>query len=162
MIEYVTCIKDFWTKDLEGFVFPQLSSAGQSKNFHKNYSLPNNDLPQAFDTEVPNYEKFPLELGLINATVSWTSIEPGQSIPVHSDTFYKLRQKYNVDITQCLRYLVFLQDWQLGHFVEFEDFKIEKWKKGDVYRFDYRSPHCASNASNDRFVTCQVSLVQKF
>jgi len=160
MIEYVTRIEDFWTSDLQSFVFPHLSPTGQRDSFHTNYSKANNDLPQAFDSEIPNYEKFPTALGLDNVAVSWTCIEPGQAIPIHQDAFYKLRQKHSVDIEQCVRYLVFLQDWELGHFVEFENFELTKWHKGDVYKFDYQATHCAANASNSRFVTCQVNSLK--
>jgi hypothetical protein len=157
MIEFIGNIEDFWTKDLESFVFPQLSSAGQRNSFHKNYSKSNNDLQQAFDEEIPNFLKFSDALNLYNASISWTSIEPGQTIPVHTDSFYKLRSKYNVDINKCVRYLIFLQNWELGHFVEFDNFELKHWKKGNVYKFDYLAKHCAANASNIRFVTCQVN-----
>jgi hypothetical protein len=115
-------------------------------------------ISQGFDKEIPNYENFIKELGVETALVSWTCIEPGQAIPVHTDAFYKLRQINNVNIDQCLRYLVFLQEWQLGHFVEFEDVNIGIWNKGDVWVFDHTSKHCAANASNVRFVTCQINV----
>ena len=160
MIEYVTRIDDFWTDELKSFVFPHTSSAGQRDSFHSNYSKPNNDLPQAFDNEIPNYQMFSQVLGLDNIAVSWTSIEPGQAIPIHQDAFYKLRQQHSVGVEQCVRFLIFLQDWELGHFVEFKDFELTRWANGDVYKFDYQAIHCAANASNSRFITCQVNTIK--
>lgn len=160
MIKFKGNIEDFWTQDLNNFLFPQRYSAGQREEFHKNYSLNTNDLLQAFDQEVPNFERFKQLARSEKSTVSWTCLEPGQSIPVHTDSFYKLRNQYHVEIENCARYLIFLQDWQLGHLVDFEDVPpITKWKKGDVWIFDHKSYHCAANASNVNFITCQVNTV---
>jgi hypothetical protein len=159
MIKFYGHIENFWADDLKSFVFPAKYSAGQQSSFHENYSYSTNDLPQAFATEVPYYKKFMEVLNIETAMVSWTCIEPGQAIPIHSDSFYKLRQLHNVPIEQCLRYLIFLQDWQLGHFVEFEETIITKWSAGDVWMFDHKSMHCAVNASNNNFITCQVSTI---
>jgi len=76
---------------------------------------------------------------------------------VHTDNFYKLRTQHSVDIDNCLRYLVFLKDWTLGHAVEFEEINITRWKIGDVWVFDSKSKHWASNASNINFLTCQIN-----
>lgn len=160
MIKYHSRIEDFWSIDLESYIFPKKYSAGQRAEFHKNYSNSTNDLPQGFDIEVPNYKQFITALGFETASVSWTCIEPGQAIPIHTDAFYKLRQAHNVDVDQCLRYLIFLQDWQLGHFVEFDDVNITTWAKGDVWVFDYTARHCAANASNTDFITCQVNVIK--
>jgi hypothetical protein len=160
VIKHSGRIENFWENSLETFVFPKKYSAGQRDTFHKNYSNNTNDLPQAFDIEIPNCIKFKQALNVTTASISWTCIEPGQAIPIHTDAFYKLRQQNNVDVGDCLRYLIFLQDWQLGHFVEFEELIITKWTAGDVWVFDHTSQHCAANASNSDFITCQVNTIK--
>ena len=161
MIKFHSNISDFWSEDLKTYEFPHRSNAGQREYFHPNYSKENNDLLQGFDSELPAcYEKFYSALGLSFGAVSWTCIEPGQTIPVHTDGFYKLRTQHNVDVKDCVRYLVFLQDWTLGHLVEFQEQVITKWNKGDVWIFDHESAHCAANASNINFITCQVNTIK--
>lgn len=160
MIKYWGRIEDFWSNDLESYQFPGKYSAGQRDYFHPNYSQPNNNLPQGFDDQLPACRlNFFTALEIEQGTISWTCIEPGQVIPVHTDGFYKLKTQYNVDVADCVRYLVFLQDWTFGHSVEFDETIITKWTKGDVWIFDHCSAHYAANASNINFVTCQVNTI---
>ncbi len=162
MIEFVTNIKDFWSTDLEKFVYPVMSPLNTNVRDYWNHPNFQNAKPllQAFDNDLPEYwNKFLIELGTTEGTVSWTNLVPGQVLPVHTDEFYKLRTKYNVDIEKCRRYLIFLNDWVLGHSVDFEEKTITRWKCGDVWLFDHRSFHCAANASTVDFITCQVNTI---
>jgi hypothetical protein len=161
MIRYHGNLKDFWSEELISYQFPHRSPTGQRDYFHDNYSRHTNDLLQGFDQELPNCrQQFFKELNVSVGAISWTCIEPGQTIPVHTDGFYKLRTQHNVDVADCERYLIFLQDWTLGHLVEFQEQSITKWQKGDVWVFDHESAHCAANASNLNFVTCQVNTIK--
>jgi hypothetical protein len=72
-----------------------------------------------------------------------------------------LRTEHGVEIDDCVRYLIFLQNWELGHMVEFDKQPITKWKKGDVWVFDHLEYHCAANTSNKNFVTCQVNTIKE-
>jgi hypothetical protein len=160
VIEYYTRLDDFWYNDLANYQFAESVSTGQQDVFHANYSDNKNNLLQGFDEHLPSVSnEFFKVLGIDIGTISWTMIKPSNTIPVHADTFYKLRTKYNVDVSKCLRYLIFLEDWTLGHMVEFEECIITKWHKGDVWRFDSNSRHCAANASHVNFYTCQVNTV---
>jgi len=157
MIEYVGNIDDFWSKQFADYVLPHKVNVGQRDHFHPNYSQTSAEILQAFDNEVPCKEQFMSAVGAQIGSISLICLEPGQIIPVHKDSFYKLRQDHNVDIGDCIRYLIFLQDWEMGHFVEFRETCITKWNKGDVWKFDSVSEHYAVNASQINFVTCQVN-----
>lgn len=162
MIEFVTNIKDFWSQDLEKFIFPIRSPIGLAARDYWDHPNFQNSKPllQAFDNDLPNYwNKFLFHVNTTKGTVAWTNLEPGQVLPVHTDEFFKLRTKYHVDIEQCKRYLIFLNDWVLGHSVDFEEMTIPRWIRGDVWMFDHRSHHCAANASKVDFITCQVNTV---
>lgn len=165
MIRYHGSIDDFWSQDLESFKFTVISPINRQQREdwdHPNYEQTNRHLPQAFDSDLPSYwKRFLTDLNIAEGTVSWTNIEPGNVIPKHVDRFYKIRTKFGVDIDQCLRYLIFLQDWQLGHFVEFDNKIITRWKKGDVWVFDSTEYHCAANATQSNFITCQVNTFVK-
>lgn len=162
MLKFYGNIEDFWSYDLENYQFPEKVSTGQREGFHENYFSESNYLMQGFGDQLPDSaKKFFEVLNISVGTISWTSIEPAKVIPVHVDAFYKLRVEHSVDIDDCVRYLVFLQDWKLGHMVEFEEQPITKWKKGDVWIFDHLSYHCAANTSNSNFVTCQVNTIKE-
>jgi hypothetical protein len=156
MIEFVGNIEDFWSQHLSNFVFPhRVKVAGQRDYFHPNYV--DAEILQAFGDEIPKHNKFFEALKIKQGSISLTCLQPGQIIPVHTDSFYKLRQDYNVKLEQCIRFLIFLNDWELGHIAEFQETCITKWCKGDVWKFDYNSKHCAANASQATFITCQVN-----
>jgi hypothetical protein len=163
MIAYYTNVEDFWTEALQSYKFPHSVSTGQNAEFHENYNSEQNNLLQGFDEELPAVcSKFyqALNLKLEKSTISWTCIRPGNTIPIHQDKFYKLRTKYNVDVSQCIRFLVFLEDWHLGHYIEFDTQLITKWRKGDVWMFNHESPHCAANASHKNFYSCQINIIE--
>lgn len=163
MIAFYTNIEDFWTEALQSYKFPNSVSTGQNPSFHENYNNEANNLLQGFDDELPaicNQFYQALSLDTDKTAISWTCICPGNTIPIHQDKFYKLRTKHEADINQCLRFLVFLEDWQLGHYVEFDTRLITKWNKGDVWIFNHESPHCAANASHNNFYTCQINIVE--
>ena len=91
------------------------------------------------------------------SSVSWTNILPDVILPTHKDTFYTLRQEHQIELDDCFRYLIFLEDWIFGHYVGFENKSIVQWKAGDVWKFTGYELHFAVNASNVAFHTAQVS-----
>ena len=164
MIEYVTTIDNFWKDSIEDFKYsrsvPYESMTYQKDKWHKNFHIGN--LLQAFENELPIfYKNFSRSLQLnenIPTMTSWICIVPNQIIGPHNDSFFQLRKKYNdPDISQCRRYLIFLEDWVFGQIVEFKSKTIRNWSNGDVWIFDSTETHWAGNASNFNFHTCQVS-----
>lgn len=165
MIKFEKTISDFWSQDLKDFKFSVLSPLTQAQReywTHPNYNNELNKLEQAFDNDLPDYwPRFMEEMNIKEGTVSWTNIAPGNVVPVHTDKFYKLRKKYNVTEDECIRYLMFLQDWELGQMVEFEEKILTRWKKGDVWSFGIDDSHCAANATQDNFITCQINTFER-
>lgn len=157
MIEFFKNIPDFWSDSFVDFEFPHKVSTGQQDHFHPNYFLPGAELLQAFGNEVPCKEKFMKTVGAEQGSISLICLEPSKVIPIHRDTFYKLRQEFNVEIERCLRYLIFLEDWTFGQIVEFESRIITEWKSGDIWCFDTTYLHYAANSSHKNFITCQVN-----
>jgi len=158
MIEYVTRIDNFWKDDLVNYTYaltlPFISKCFDHLDrtyYDKGHIL------QSYEDDVPNAQHFKSALNVTKGNISWTGIEPNIIVPTHKDTFYPMREKYNINLEQCIRYIVFLEDWQFGHYVGFINKNITKWKAGDVYTFDYTDLHYAVNASNLRFHTCQIN-----
>ena len=159
MIEFVTNIPSFWDEDLKNHNYAR-EVPFVAKNFdHLDRKYYNRDhLLQSFNDELPNgWQRFLNAVNRESGSVSWTCILPNLILPSHCDTFYTLRQEHNVDIKQCSRYLIFLEDWQFGHYAGFYNQHISHWKKGDVWVFDSTELHFAVNASNEPFHSCQVS-----
>lgn len=158
MPEYVKSLDNFWKNDLETHTYVR-EVPFVAKNFdHLDRKYYNKDfLLQSFNEELPCSEKFKAALEATNASVSWTNILPNVILPTHKDTFYTLRQEHNVELDDCYRYLIFLEDWVFGHYVGFENTSITHWKAGDVWKFTGHEMHYGVNVSNVPFHTAQVS-----
>ena len=82
---------------------------------------------------------------------------PGQTIPLHTDTFHVLSSKLNVDPRDCIRILVFLEDWKTGHYFEINDRPILQWKKGDEVIINYGEKHLSGNMGIEPKYTLQIT-----
>jgi len=159
MIRFVKNIQDFWSEDLKRHSYAR-QVPFVAKNFdHLDRTYYNRDyLLQSFNDELPGcWKNFYSAVGVDKGSVSWTCIIPNLILPSHRDTFFTLRQQLQIEVEQCIRYLIFLEDWQFGHLLGFEHMNIVNWKKGDVWAFDSTELHFAVNASNSHFHSCQVS-----
>ena len=162
MLEYCTRLTPFWQNDLKNHTYVR-EVPFVAKNFnHLDRDYYNKDhLLQSFNNELSCEEDFKKSLQVSEGSVSWTCILPNVILPTHKDTFYTLREQYNVNIEDCFRYLVFLEDWIFGHYAGFENQSITNWKAGDVWKFDATELHFAVNASNVPFHSCQISSFNK-
>ena len=158
MLEFVKTIENFWAAELTTHQYAR-QVPFVAKNFeHLDRKYYNKDyLLQSFNEELPYVDQFKGVLDVTTASVSWSCILPDVILPTHKDTFYTLRQEHNIELDQCYRYLIFLEDWIFGHYVGFETQNITNWKAGDVYKFTGHEMHYGVNASNVPFHTCQVS-----
>ena len=51
------------------------------------------------------------------------------------------------NIDSVYRFFVMLEDWQPGHFMQFGNHFLARYKAGEIYTFDwYNVPHCTANA----------------
>ena len=90
-------------------------------------------------------------------TVSAIEQRPGNTIPLHIDRFYKLRQKVQDNTRQPVRVNIFLEDWKMGHILQFEDKVITNWKKHTGFIFNEHVLHLSSNCGMQNKYTLQVS-----
>jgi hypothetical protein len=158
MLGFKCNINDFWSNSLESFEYTsQTPFKGMRDNWHENYST-DGYLLQSFDNDLPiDHNKFYQALQVMPGTVAWTCLVPNTILPPHIDKFYLLSKKTGTLQEDCIRYVIFLEDWQFGQYVQLGDTSIIKWNKGDVWYFDWEVLHFAVNASNVNFHTCQVS-----
>ena len=159
MLNYVTRIDNFWQEELSTHTYAR-EVPFVAKNFeHLDKDYYNSGyLLQSFNEELPCAEQFKGVLDAHTASVSWTCIMPNVILPTHKDTFYTLRQEHQVELDDCYRYLIFLEDWEFGQFVGFEEATgLDRWVAGDTFKFTGHEMHFAVNASAVNFHTCQVS-----
>lgn len=85
---------------------------------------------------------------------------PGQTLPLHEDTFFKFAHVHNVDPYDCIRVNIFLEDWQSGHYFEINKIPILQWKQGDAVIIERNEPHLSGNMGLTTKFTMQVTGVK--
>jgi len=69
---------------------------------------------------------------------------PGQVWNLHID---KLEKFYPDDPHKVYRFMVMLNDYEPGHFIQYGNFVHTGYRAGEIYSFDwYNVPHCTANA----------------
>ena len=101
---------------------------------------------------------------LSNIMCTITKQNPGNSLPPHVDVYESYRNKKNIpdeDAENIIRYLVFLEDWKIGHFLQFGDSVCCYWKKGDCITWEYGLRHLSTNAGTEPKFAMQITGVKK-
>ena len=93
---------------------------------------------QIFSNEYPNlFKKFIKVSGLAHATSSLIKQYPGNIIPWHYDTHItfknKIEKNKNLKNKKILRYMVFLTDWDWGHYFHYGNHVMQPWKAGETW-----------------------------
>lgn len=94
---------------------------------------------------------------------SWSvyRMGPGCVLPNHRDTYARFRDIYQItDITQIWRAIVFLEDWQSGHYFEIEGRPITEWHQGDAVAWCNDVPHLAANVGMTDRYTLQITGIE--
>jgi len=99
-------------------------------------------------------------IGLDHVTIACFRQDPGQTNPWHFDTYEANFKKGNLleeDRKNIRRYLLFLEDWHWGHFVQIGNSVVSNWKAGEMYTWDYGMYHLSVNAGIVPKWTCQIT-----
>lgn len=94
---------------------------------------------------------------------SWSiyRMTPGCVLPWHRDTYQKFKILHDIrDCHTIRRALVFLEDWQSGHYFELDGEPITKWSAGDAVAWCYDTPHIAANMGTTDRYTLQITGTQ--
>lgn len=122
---------------------------------------------QIFSREYPDlFKKFIKLSGLSYATSSLIKQYPGNIIPWHYDTHItfknKIKKHKNLQNKKILRYMVFLTDWNWGHYFCVGNNVVHQWKAGDIITWEPHVHHCGSNAGMTPKITLNITgLVEK-
>jgi len=88
---------------------------------------------------------------------SYYRMDTGVILPVHSDTFKKYRELFRCELSNIKRAVVFLEDWQSGHYLEIADTPVTNWKAGDYVWWFGDVPHMAANIGLADRYTLQIT-----
>ena len=83
---------------------------------------------------------------------------PGTTLPVHSDTYAKFKEIHNITNSDSIwRAVIFLEDWQSGHYFEIDSTNLSYWKKGDYVVWQNSVQHIAANIGQLPRYTLQIT-----
>jgi len=91
---------------------------------------------------------------------SWSMyrMAPGSVLPNHKDTYARFVSLYEItDLDRIWRAVVFLEDWQSGHYFEIDAQPITGWRMGDAVAWCNDVPHCAANMGMTDRYTLQIT-----
>lgn len=98
-------------------------------------------------------------IGFIKPKVRIHVQYPGEVFTQHIDKLapFSILQKL-ADQDLVKRFVVFLTDWEPGHFYQFGNQNVQGWRAGDIHTFAWpHVPHSTANAGLNPRVTLQVT-----
>ena len=95
-------------------------------------------------------------------TVSTILQPPGNTVTLHRDTFFKFKNDYPDDTRPKVRANIFLQDWEPGHVLHYQDRNYNwqsssHWDAGAGFVWDPSHLHLSGNCGLKDKYTLQVS-----
>ena len=130
----------------------------QYGGFPKSYCFENTRIYQLWWTfDQVNFDELGKQLGMEVVTVSSILQPPGGVIPLHRDMFYQINKKYPERKELKVRANIYLEDWKLGHFIQYDDVVSTHWKQGQGFLWDSSILHIGANAGMENKYTLQVS-----
>jgi hypothetical protein len=90
---------------------------------------------------------------------SYYRMNTGTVLPTHGDLYSKYIKLFNLQGLEhtIRRAIVFLEDWQPGHYAEYQDQAYVNWKAGSVIEWAYAAPHMAANLGLTPRYTLQIT-----
>jgi hypothetical protein len=90
---------------------------------------------------------------------SYYRMNTGTVLPAHSDLYLKYIELFDLKGREhtIRRAVVFLEDWQPGHYAEYRDIAYVNWKAGATVEWLYDTPHMAANLGLTPRYTLQIT-----
>lgn len=90
---------------------------------------------------------------------SYYRMMPGTILPTHSDLYIKYVNLFNLQGQEhtIRRAIVFLEDWQSGHYFEAMGKPMVPWSRGTCVEWTYDTPHMAANTGITPRYTLQIT-----
>jgi len=115
-----------------------------------------------FGKDQIDYDVLGKQLGMEVITVSTILQPPGNVITLHRDTFFKFKKDFPNDLRKKIRANVFLEDWKVGHILQYKDVDGEwktstHWRQGEGLLWDSDILHIGANIGLKDKYTLQIS-----
>jgi len=90
---------------------------------------------------------------------SYYRMNTGTILPTHGDLYKKYVELFDLQGKEHTihRAIVFLEDWQPGHYAEYMDQPYVNWQAGSVIEWIYDTPHMAANLGTAPRYTLQIT-----
>ena len=90
---------------------------------------------------------------------SYYRMDPGTVLPTHKDRYSKYIEIFNLQGCEhnIRRAIVFLEDWQPGHYAEYNNEAFVNWRAGAVVVWSWDTPHMAANLGSTPRHTLQIT-----
>ena len=126
--------------------------------FPSTYCYENTKIHQLWwDNTQVDFEELGQQLGMEVITISSIMQDPGCIIPVHRDEFYQIYTRYPDRTETKVRANIFLEDWKMGHFLQYNDTVVTNWPSGTGFMWDREVLHLSANAGLEPKYTLQIS-----
>lgn len=97
------------------------------------------------------------QLPLDHAVVAIHRQDPGQVLPWHFDRFWMLKRLHPSETRPIYRFLMFMEDWKIGHILQIGNTILPNWKKGDVIVWHPGTLHLSANVGLEKKWTCNIT-----
>ena len=85
-------------------------------------------------------------------------LNAGRYLPNHSDSFRGYLKRFGItNVNECVRIIIFLEDWHNGQISDINDTLIYKWSAGDYVGWYGLTPHAVYNFSDKPRIVAQVT-----
>lgn len=126
--------------------------------FPKTYCFENTLIHQLWwDNTQLDFADIEQQLGMEIITVSSILQPPGGIIPLHRDTFFQINKLYPNRTELKVRANIYLEDWKLGQFIQYDDQVSTHWSAGNGFMWDSSVLHLSANAGMQDKYTLQIS-----
>jgi hypothetical protein len=97
--------------------------------------------------------------GWLDVGTSYYRMGSGTILPTHEDLYLRYIELHNLKGKEqhIRRAVIFLEDWQPGHYAEYLDKPFVEWSAGDVVEWTYNAPHMAANMGRTPRYTLQIT-----
>lgn len=130
----------------------------QYGGFPASYSINNTLIHQLWWTaDQLDFDYIGQQLNMQVITVSTICQPPGNVVPWHRDTFYQIRKRFPDRSDTPVRANIYMQDWKMGHFIQFDNTVSTHWTAGQGFLWDSSVLHLGANAGFENKYTMQVS-----
>ena len=142
----------------------ELTDIHQEYGLGHSYDENNTVIQQLWYTEdMVDFKELGQKLGMEVVTISSILQPPGNVIALHRDTFFQINKKYPDDKRTKVRANIYLEDWKVGHMLQYKSEELnqwvtsDNWRAGDGYIWDSKPLHLSANAGMKDKYTLQIS-----